>query len=116
MSTSTAEAEYVAASACSSQVIWMQHQLLDYGLNFLNTAIFCDNDTTNQIVKNPMQHSKTKHIDIKIHFIRDCYERGLIHLAQVHTDNNVADLFTKPFGKTRFDVLVGFLKMIRFED
>jgi hypothetical protein len=116
VSTSTAEAEYVAASACSSQVIWMQHQLLDYGLNFLNTAIFCDNDAAIQIVKNPVQHSKTKHIDIKIHFIRDCFERGLIHLAQIHTDNNVADLFTKPFGKARFDVLVGFLKMIRFED
>ena len=56
MSTSTAEAEYVAVSACSSQVIWMEHQLLDYGLNFLNTAIFYDNDAAIQIVKNPVQH------------------------------------------------------------
>ncbi|KAL4583573.1 hypothetical protein LXL04_008151 [Taraxacum kok-saghyz] len=116
VSTSTAEAEYVAASACCSQVIWMQHQLLDYGLDYLNTTIFCDNDAAIQITKNPVQHSKTKHIDIKVHFIRDCYERGLIHLAQVHTDNNVADLFTKPFARARFDVLVGFLKMLRFED
>ncbi|KAL4573443.1 hypothetical protein LXL04_020249 [Taraxacum kok-saghyz] len=116
VSTSTAEAEFVAASACCSQVIWMQHQLLDYGLDYLNTAIFCDNDAAIQITKNPVQHSKTKHIDIKVHFIRDCYERGLIHLAQVHTDNNVADLFTKPFARARFDVLVGFLKMLRFED
>ncbi|KAL4568024.1 hypothetical protein LXL04_023624 [Taraxacum kok-saghyz] len=116
VSTSTAEAEYVAASACCSQVIWMQHQLLDYGLDYLNTAIFCDNDAAIQITKNPVQHSKTKHIDIKVHFIRDCYERGLIHLVQVHTDNNVADLFTKPFARARFDVLVGFLKMLHFED
>ena len=116
VSTSTAEAEYVAASACCSQVIWMQHQLLDYGLSFLDTPIFCDNDAAIQIVKNPVQHSKTKHIDIKIHFIRDCYERKLIHLEQVHTNANVADLFTKPFGKARFDVLVNFLKMIRFEE
>ncbi|KAL4582814.1 hypothetical protein LXL04_007375 [Taraxacum kok-saghyz] len=116
VSTSTAEAEYVAASACCSHVIWMHHQLLDYGLDYLNTAIFCDNDAAIQITKNPVQHSKTKHIDIKVHFIRDCYERGLIHLAQVHTDNNVADLFTKPFARARFDVLVGFLKMLRFED
>jgi len=115
VSTSTAEAEYVAASACCSQVIWMQHQLQDYGLQFLDTPIFCDNDAAIAIVKNPVQHSKTKHIDIKIHFIRDCYERKLIHLAQVHTDNNVADMFTKPFSKARFDVLVGFLKMIRFD-
>ena len=94
----------------------MQLQLLDYGLDYLNTAIYCDNDAAIQISKNSVQHSKTKHIDIKIHFIRDCYERGLIHLAQVHTDNNVSDLFTKPFGKARFDVLVRFLKMIRFDD
>ena len=51
VSMSTAEAEYVAASACCSQVIWMQHQLQDYGLVFLNTPIFCDNDAAIQIVK-----------------------------------------------------------------
>ena len=94
----------------------MQHQLLDYGLSFLDTPIFCDNDAAIQIVKNPVQPLKTKHIDIKIHFIRDCYERELIHLEQIHTNSNVADLFTKPFGKARFDVLVNFLKMIRFEE
>lgn len=94
----------------------MQHQLLDYGLNFLDIPIFCDNDAAIQIVKNLVQRSKTKHIDIKVHFIQNYFELKLIHLEQVHTDNNVADLFTKPFGKSRFDVLVGFLKMIRFED
>ncbi|XP_023737124.1 uncharacterized mitochondrial protein AtMg00810-like [Lactuca sativa] len=52
MSTSTAEAEYVATSACCSQVIWIQHQLLDYSLNFLETSIFCDNDAALQIAKN----------------------------------------------------------------
>ena len=98
----------MAASACCSQVIWIQHQSQDYGLNFLDKPIFCDNDVTIQIAKNPVQHSKTKHIDIKIHFIRDCYERSLIRLEHVHTDNNVAGLFTKPFHKARFVVLVGF--------
>ncbi|XP_052627228.1 uncharacterized mitochondrial protein AtMg00810-like [Lactuca sativa] len=57
VSTSTAEAEYIAASACCSQVIWIQHQLLDYDLNFLETPIFCDNDAAIQIAKNPVQHS-----------------------------------------------------------
>lgn len=94
----------------------MQHKSLVYGQIFPNTQNSCDNIATIQIVKNPVQHSKTKHIDIKVHFIRDCYERKLIHLEQVHTDNNVADLFTKPFNKARFEVLVGFLKMLRFED
>ncbi|KAI3518276.1 hypothetical protein L1887_06814 [Cichorium endivia] len=116
VSTSTAETEYVSALACCSQVIRMQHQLLYYGLNFLDTPIFCDKDAAILIVKNPVQHSKTKQSDIKVHFIRDCYERKLIHLEQIHTDKIVADLFTEPFAKARFDVLVGFLKMIRFDD
>ena len=69
-----------------------------------------------QIAKNPVQHTKTKHINIKVHFIRDFYVRLLIRLEQIHTDNNVADLLTKPFNKAQFDVLVDFLKMIYFED
>ncbi|KAD1716243.1 hypothetical protein E3N88_42401 [Mikania micrantha] len=75
VSTSTAEAEYVAVSSCCSQVIWMQHQFLDYGLNFLDSPIYCDNDAAFQMVKNPAQHSKTKHIDIRTLFFRDCFER-----------------------------------------
>ncbi|KAI3744682.1 hypothetical protein L1987_57771 [Smallanthus sonchifolius] len=80
VSTSTPEAEYVAASACCSQVIRMQHQLLDYGLNFFDSPIFCDNEAALKIVKNPIKHSKTKQIDIRVHHIRDCFERKLMHL------------------------------------
>ena len=115
VSTSTAEAEYVAASSCCSQVIWMQLQLLDYGLNFLDTPIMFDNEAAVQIVKHPVEHSKTKHIDIRVHFIRDCFERKLIHLERVDTENNLADLFTKAFDSTRFNTLVSLIKMISFE-
>ncbi|KAD4385679.1 hypothetical protein E3N88_25848 [Mikania micrantha] len=114
VSTSTAEAEYVAASSCYSQVIWIQQQLLDYGLNFLDSPIYCDNEAALHIVKNPVQHSKTKHIDIRIHFIRDSFERKLIHLEKVHTDDNLADLFTKPFDTARFHYLLASLKLISF--
>ncbi|KAI3813701.1 hypothetical protein L1987_18432 [Smallanthus sonchifolius] len=113
--TSTAEAEYVAASACGSQVIWMQYQLLDYSLNFFDSPIFYDNEAALQIVKNPIQHSKTKHIDIRVHHIRDCFERKLMHLKQVSTDDNVADIFTKAFDLARFNFLVECLKMISFD-
>ncbi|KAJ0588688.1 putative RNA-directed DNA polymerase [Helianthus annuus] len=113
---STVEAEYVAASASCSQVVWMQHQLQEYGLTYLKTTIYCDNDAAIQIVKNPVFHSKTKHIDIKVHFIRDCFDRGLIKLEQIDTDANAADLFTKPIRSSKFQVLVDFLKMIRFTD
>ena len=94
----------------------MQQQLLDYGLEFSHTPILCDNDAAIKIVKNPVQHSKTKHIDIKMHFIRDCYDRGLITMKQIHTNDNVADIFTKPFAQARFSLLVELLKMIRFEN
>jgi hypothetical protein len=94
---STTEAEYVAASSCCGQVLWMQNQLLDYGYNFMNTKIHIDNNSTLCIIKNPVFHSKTKHIEIRHHFIRDCYENKLIQIVKVHTDNNVADLLTKHF-------------------
>ncbi|GJV99280.1 putative ribonuclease H-like domain-containing protein [Tanacetum coccineum] len=92
---STTEAEYVAAANCCGQVLWIQNQMLDYGYNFLNTKIFIDNESTICIVKNPVFHSKTKHIEIRHHFIRDSYEKRLIQVIKIHTDHNVADLLTK---------------------
>ncbi|GJR79041.1 putative ribonuclease H-like domain-containing protein [Tanacetum coccineum] len=92
---SSTEAEYVAAASCCAQVLWMQNQLLDYGFNFMNTEIHIDNESTICIVKNPVFHSKTKHIQIRHHFIRDCYEQRLFNVVKVHTDDNVADLLTQ---------------------
>ncbi|GJV26643.1 putative ribonuclease H-like domain-containing protein [Tanacetum coccineum] len=78
VATSTTEAEYVAAASCYGQVLWIQNQMLDYGFNFMNTKIYIDNKSTICIVKNPVYHSKTKHIAIRHHFIRDAYEKKLI--------------------------------------
>ncbi|GJR08198.1 retrovirus-related pol polyprotein from transposon TNT 1-94 [Tanacetum coccineum] len=106
VATSTTKAEYVAAANCCGQVLWVQNQLLDYGFNFMNTKIHIDNESTICIVKNPVYHSKTKHIEIRHHFIRDCYEKKLISVEKIHTDLNVADLLTKPFDGPRFNYLV----------
>ncbi|GJQ90151.1 putative ribonuclease H-like domain-containing protein [Tanacetum coccineum] len=95
---STTEAEYVAAANCCGQVLWMQIQMLDYGFNFMNTKIYIDKESTICIVKNPVFHSKTKHIEIRHHFIRDSYEKRLIQVLKIHTDHNVADLLTKAFN------------------
>ncbi|GJY31588.1 reverse transcriptase domain-containing protein [Tanacetum coccineum] len=78
VATSTTEAEYVTAASCCGQVLWIQNQMLDYGYNFMNTKIFIDNESTMCIVKNPVFHSKTKHIEIRHHFIRDSNEKKLI--------------------------------------
>ncbi|GJT19614.1 putative ribonuclease H-like domain-containing protein [Tanacetum coccineum] len=101
MATSTTEAEYVAAANCCGQVLWIQNQMLDYGFNFMNTKIYIDNESTICIVKNLVYHSKTKHIAIRHHFIRDAYEKKLIQVLKIHTDDNVADLLTKAFDVSR---------------
>ncbi|GJZ60039.1 putative ribonuclease H-like domain-containing protein [Tanacetum coccineum] len=101
---STTEAEYVAAANCCGQVLWIQNQMLDYGFNFMNTKIYIDNESTICVVKNPVSHSKTKHIEIRHHFIRDSYEKKLIQVIKIHTDQNVADLLTKAFDVSRTSV------------
>ncbi|GJU60660.1 putative ribonuclease H-like domain-containing protein [Tanacetum coccineum] len=109
---STTEAEYVAAANCYGQVLWIQNQMMDYGFNFMNTKIHIDNESTICIVKNPIYHSRTKHIEIQHHFIRDSYEKRLIDVIKIHTDANVADLLTKGFDVTRFIFLVVNIGMI----
>ncbi|GJV41581.1 putative ribonuclease H-like domain-containing protein [Tanacetum coccineum] len=106
VSNSTTEAEYVAASSCCRQVLWIQNQMLDYGYNFMNTKIFIDNESTICIVKNLVFHSKTKHIGIRHHFVRDSYEKRLIQVIKIHTNHNVADLLTKAFDVSKFQYLI----------
>ncbi|GKD31741.1 putative ribonuclease H-like domain-containing protein [Tanacetum coccineum] len=104
--------EYVAAASCCGQVLWIQNQLLDYGYNLMKTTIYIDNQSTICIVKNLVDHSKTKHIEIRHHFIRDSYEKGLIEVTKIHTDNNVADLLTKSFDIARFKFLTANIGML----
>nr|GEX55858.1 putative ribonuclease H-like domain-containing protein [Tanacetum cinerariifolium] len=112
VATLTTEAEYVAAASCRGQILWIQNQMLDYDFNFMNTKIYIDNESTICIVKNPVFHSKTKHIEIRHHFIRDAYEKKLIHVLKIHTVDNVADLLTKAFDVSRQKVSTGMLSFI----
>ena len=112
LATSSTEAEYVAAANCCSQVLWIQNQLLDYGYNFLNTMINIDNSSTICIVENPVEHNKTKHIEVRFHFIRECNEKGLIKVVKIHTDQNVSDLLTKGFDSGRHNFLVSRIGML----
>ncbi|GJX62680.1 putative ribonuclease H-like domain-containing protein [Tanacetum coccineum] len=109
---STTEAEYIVASNYYGQVLWLQNQLLDYGYNFMQTMIHVDNESAICVVKNHVYHSKTKHIEIRHHFIRDFYEKRLIEMVKIHTDYNVADLLTKAFDVTRFQFLIASIGML----
>ncbi|GKF67073.1 hypothetical protein Tco_0193590, partial [Tanacetum coccineum] len=104
--TSITEAEYVAAASCCGQVLWIQNQLLDYGYNFMNTVIYIDN------AKKLIQMAKTKHIEIRHHFIRDCNAKKLIQMAKINTQHNVADLLTKGFDAGRFQYLFSSIGML----
>nr|GEZ05309.1 hypothetical protein [Tanacetum cinerariifolium] len=112
VSNSTTKAEYVAAANCCGQVLWIQNQMLDYGFNFTNTKIYIDNKSTICIVKNPVSHSKTKHIEIRHHFIRDSYEKKLIQVIKIYVHHNVADLLTKAFDVSRFNFLIAGIGLL----
>ena len=71
VATSTAEAEYVVAGSSCAQVLWIKNQLLDYGIVIKNVPIFCDNTSAINLSKNPIMHSRTIHIEIRHHFLRD---------------------------------------------
>ncbi|GJS56029.1 putative ribonuclease H-like domain-containing protein [Tanacetum coccineum] len=97
---------FAVSANCCGQVLGIQNQMIDYGFNFMNTRIHIDNESTISVIKNPVAHSRTKHIEIQFHFIRDCYEKRLIEVIKIHTDFNVTDLLTKGFDVTRFNFLV----------
>ncbi|GJV13596.1 retrovirus-related pol polyprotein from transposon TNT 1-94 [Tanacetum coccineum] len=103
---STAEAEYVSLSTCCAQVIWMRTQLLDYGYKYNRIPMYCDSKSAIAISCNPVQHSKTKHIDIRYHFIKEHVEKGTVEIYFVGTEYQLADLFTKALPKERFEYLV----------
>jgi hypothetical protein len=80
---STAEAEYISAGSCCAQLLWMKQTLLDYGVKFKEIPLLCDNESAIKIANNPVQHSRTKHIDIRHHFLRDHVSKGDIKIDGV---------------------------------
>ncbi|GKD83310.1 hypothetical protein Tco_1350149 [Tanacetum coccineum] len=103
---SSAEAEYVSLPACCAQVIWMRTQLLDYGFHYHKILIYCDKKSAIALSCNPVQHSRTKHIKIRYHFIKEHVGKGTIELYFVRTEYHLSDLFTKALPKERFEFLV----------
>ncbi|GKE02675.1 retrovirus-related pol polyprotein from transposon TNT 1-94 [Tanacetum coccineum] len=108
---STAEAEYVSISACCTQVLWMRTQLTDYGFHFNKIPIYYDSKSAIAISCNLVQHSRTKHIAIRYHFIKEHMEKGMIELYFVKMYYQLADLFTKALPVDRFTYLVRRLSM-----
>ncbi|GJT32497.1 retrovirus-related pol polyprotein from transposon TNT 1-94 [Tanacetum coccineum] len=102
---SSAEAEYVALSASCAQVMWMRTQLQDYGFNYNKIPLYCDSQSAIEISCNPMQHSRTKHIHTRYHFIKEQIENGIIEIYFVKIEYQLADMFTKALPEDQFKYL-----------
>jgi hypothetical protein len=93
---STAEVEYTAATHCAKQVLWYRSLFQELELYVPKTStIFTDNQAAVSIVHHPEFYSRTKHIDISLHFLRDLVQNGTLDMVYIRTEDNLADLFTK---------------------
>ena len=100
---SIAEAEYVTAASCCVQLLWIRQQLKDFCIDTGCIPIFCDNTSTINIGKNSCQHKRTRHIDIRHHFLRDNVEKGSISMNFCATDRKIAHIFTKALSGEQFE-------------
>ncbi|GJZ38418.1 retrovirus-related pol polyprotein from transposon TNT 1-94 [Tanacetum coccineum] len=105
------EAEYIALSGCCAQVLWMRSQLTDYGLGFNKIPMYCDNKSAIALCCNNVQHSRSKHIDIRFHFIKEQVENGVVDLYFVNTEYQLADIFTKALCREKIEFLINKLRM-----
>nr|GFA06233.1 retrovirus-related Pol polyprotein from transposon TNT 1-94 [Tanacetum cinerariifolium] len=111
---SSTKAEYIALSRCCAQILWMRSQLSDYGLGFNKIPMYCDNKSAIALCCNNVQYSRSKHIDIRYHFIKDQVENEVIELYFVNTEYQLADLFIKALGRDRIEFLINKLGMRSF--
>jgi len=116
VSLSTAEAEYIAAGSSCSQLLWMKQMLKEYNVEQDVLTLYCANLSAINISKNPIQHSRTKRIDIRHHFIRDLVEEKIMTLEHVATEEQLADIFTKALDAKQFEKLRGKLGICLHEE
>jgi hypothetical protein len=109
---STAKAKYIAAGHCCAQLLWMRKTLRDYGYKLSKVTLLCDNESAIRMANNPVEHNRTKHIDIWYHFLRDHQQKGDIEIAYVSTHNQLADIFTKPLDEKTFSKLRNELNIL----
>jgi len=116
LSLSTTEAEYIAVGSSCSQLVWMKQMLKEYNVEQDVLTLYCDNLSAINIFKNHIQHSRTKHIDIRHHFIRDLVEDKVVTLEDVDIEQRLADIFTKALYAKQFEKLRGKLEICLHEE
>jgi hypothetical protein len=109
---STVEAEYITAGHRCAQLLWMRQTLRDYGYKLSKVPLLCDNESAICMADNPVEYSRTKHIDIRYHFLRDHQQRGDFEIAYVSTKEQLAYIFTKPLDEKTFSKLRNELNIL----
>ncbi|GJS68518.1 hypothetical protein Tco_0683083 [Tanacetum coccineum] len=112
---STTEAEYISAKKACQQALWMKQALIDYDVCLDDVPIMCDNKGAIDLSKTPVQHSRTKHIETHHHFLRDNVQKGNISIEKVASEDNIADILTKPLKREVFNYLrlgLGMIELI----
>ncbi|GKD71735.1 hypothetical protein Tco_1325825 [Tanacetum coccineum] len=111
---SSTKAKYIALSGYCAQILWMRSQLTDYGFGFNKILMYCDNKSIIALCCNNVQYSRSKHIEIRFHFIKEYVENGVIELYFVNMEYQMADIFTKALGRERIEFLINKLGMQSF--
>ncbi|CAI0390575.1 unnamed protein product [Linum tenue] len=119
---STTEAEFVAAAYCAAQAVWLRRVLTEIGWESSvkkATEIRCDNSSTIKLSRNPVLHGRSKHIDVRFHFLRELVRDEVVELQQCGTREQVADIMTKALSQEAFHRLraeLGMCDLSEFED
>ncbi|GKE77631.1 hypothetical protein Tco_1543751 [Tanacetum coccineum] len=111
---SNTKVEYIAISGCCAQVLWTRSQLTDYGRGFNKIPMYCDNKSVIALCYNNVQHYRSKHIDIRFHFIKEQVENGVVELYFVNMEDQLADIFTKALCREGINFLINKLGMRSF--
>ena len=116
MALSRAEAEYVIACLSSCEELWLRKLLSDlFDIQMDATFIYYDNQSCVKLSENPVFHDKSKHIEIKYHYIRDMVQRGVVKLQYVATDEQIGDVLTKPLARVKFEYFREKLGVLQIE-
>nr|GFB44699.1 ribonuclease H-like domain-containing protein [Tanacetum cinerariifolium] len=113
---SSTEDEYITLSESCAQILWMRSQLKDYRFKFNKIPLYCDNKSAITLCCKNVQHSRSKHIDVRYHFIKDQVENRVVELYFVRTEYQLADIFTKASPQERFNFLIEKLGMRNYVD
>lgn len=100
---STTKTEYIAATEPSKEVLWMKNFLLELGLQQDRCTLYCDNQSAIHLVRNPIFHSRSKHIDVRYHWIHDALDQKRFQLEKIHNDDNGSDMVTRTLSTKKFN-------------